>query len=212
MYVTAETRWFFRGDIPRELQHWFFETAGPSRLCKPFEAREDFYLRIPRCAHIGAKLRAGSEGNLEIKIRDASIREHQPLFRDCSGRIEIWRKLTIEYPAIASGDTPASVDGPWISVYKSRSQRKYSVVDGIAIPVSIDENVAAGCEIELTALLLHDTHWWTFGFEAFAKNCETEDLIAVLQRVVLLATKDFPNYRLDADNSYGYPTWLDRNA
>ena len=209
MYVTAEIRWFFRGNVPPEIQRWFFETAGPPELCAPLETREDFYLRIPRCEHIGVKIRAAADGNLEIKIRDVSI-PGERIFQQYVGGLEIWQKVTIRSPIMSRDDSPSSGGTPWIRVPKTRAQRKYAVDAGVVSPAAVEQQLVAGCAMEMTTLALRDSPWWTLGFEAFTGD--SDQLTGVLKNAVSYALKDLPVFQLVAGESYGYPFWLAHNA
>lgn len=208
---TAEVRWFSSGVLPDDVQRWFVQAIDSPELCERFESREDFYLRIPDCEHIGAKLRAGTSGNLEIKVRNRAAGRFA-FGSGCTGQVELWHKVAIERPELTSADSPLTSKALWTCVEKTRIQRKYSILNGAARAVGIDKAIERGCSVELTSLTLLESPWWTCGFEAFGQPDNESKLVGVLEQTASWVLKAFPYEPLVAENSYGYPAWLSRNG
>ncbi len=200
--LTAELRWFERGTLPEEIEHWFGQDClGGQR--SPAEEREDVYLYTPGCEYLGIKLR---QGKLEIKWRKAELGVVR--FGDrVEGKAEKWVKWTCEDPTDEMFK-PAGVvgKGSWVSVKKVRSQRQYQVLPGESItPVPVNESINQGCTVELTQLDINGNAWWSLAFEAEGEdNC----LMDTLQAVATWVFKSYRNPKLQVQDSYSYPSWL----
>lgn len=202
MLTTAELRWFDRGTLPEEISHWFEQDClGGQR--SPAEEREDVYLYTPGCEYLGIKLR---QGKLEIKWRKAELGVVR--FGDrVEGKAEKWVKWTCEDPQ-AEMFKPAGVvgKGSWVSVKKVRSQRQYQVLPGESITsVPVNESINQGCTVELTQLNINGNAWWSLAFEA----CGEDDcLMDHLQAVATCVFKTYREPKLQAEDSFAYPSWL----
>lgn len=198
MVTTAELRWFCRGPLPGAVENWFQQSC-PGEV-EPPEERTDHYLAIPDCEYLGIKLR---QGQLEIKWREAKLGVLQS--GELAGQSEKWRKWSCQ----SVPDTLPEADlvtGRWISVAKSRSQRRYQVFPNqslTAVPVA--QSLHQGCSVELAKLSVAATAWWSLAFEAFG---EEADLVNVLQIVAHHVLQTYSGLKLQVQDSYAYPQWL----
>lgn len=193
MFATAEVRWFGAGTIPEEIEGWYRMQAAPGSMRR--EEREDWYLRIPGCSHVGVKLRGDTGGNAELKIRDA-VHENERFSDRVSGAVELWRKTTVIEPRFGEGDGPAGTpNNLWVLTRKNHSW--YTI-----------QRDGARVAIELTIITLHDDLWWTIGFES---SGDDERRVPALTEVAGRLLSTVPT-RLPLDASYGYPQWLAANG
>jgi hypothetical protein len=200
MLTTAELRWFYSGTLPPAIAHWFQQNDLGEHLELP-EAREDVYLCIPECDYLGIKFR---QGRLEIKWRQQVFDNFQ--FAQSEGKAEKWVKWTCADSTgegIISKETVAK--GPWVSVTKARSQRKYQVFAQSLVAVPINESIDQGCTVELAKLGVKGKAWWSLAFEAFG---EETSLMRHLQVVADWVIQSYRGPKLLAEDSYAYPKWL----
>ena len=109
MLTTAELRWFARGSLPAEIEHWFEQDQLGDHLA-PAEEREDVYLYLPGCDYLGIKMR---QGRLEIKWRKAELGVVG--FEDrVEGKAEKWVKWTYRGAKLQQPDSFAYPS--WLSV------------------------------------------------------------------------------------------------
>jgi hypothetical protein len=185
MLTSLELRWFYPGELPQEISLWFEQDELEGQLQSP-EEREDVYLYTPGCEYLGIKLR---QGRLEVKWRQAEL---GIVHFGCQvkGRLEKWSKWLCEGPTAESFQTEAVMgQKTWVSVKKARSQRLYD-----------------SCALELTQLRIKDKDWWSLAFETTGSDANVAD------KLQFLATQVFKTYsgsKLQAQDSYGYPHWLD---
>lgn len=184
MLTTLELRWFNRGMLPAEVEHWFQTDSPGNRLGSP-EQREDWYLYTPNCDYLNIKLR---QGNLEVKWRKAQLGILQ-LSADWQGNAETWLKWSCQDPTEQSL-VPVDIVGqqPWIPVQKVRSQRLYEDIT-----------------FELTQLTVKNDHWWSIAFEVGTPEVNQLDQF---ESIVSQVAKTYRGSELLADNSYAYPHWL----
>ncbi len=201
-YLTAEIRWFMRGEVPPEFQDWF----NRSKYKQGFGTRTDTYLVYPNAETVGVKFR---EHRFEIKsfvktIDQLCIRDH------IIGNIEIWEKWSMAGNAVAQllkgVDQDRSV---WIEVKKTRTIRKYST-DGEEV-VEIDSSGKQGfpddgCFVELTEIIINNNRYWSVGFEAFSEKKTLVDNL--LQTVAFFFESAEVEITLSEEDSYSYPTLL----
>lgn len=210
MQISAEIRWFWRGDPQPEFHAWFQSaslhgcTAGGGK-----DSREDIYLSAPAQADLGIK-RRGNKPGVEVKGLVA-ILETRLAAQPFAGSIEMWSKWTSDV---------LSIDHlPTIATSKLRWLRKFdtSGSEAVEVPLKDDEEPAdgsrprpvRGCNVELTRVTLAgDERWWTFGWESFGPLasvatdlCKGADVIASRQPPAL------PPGEL-----FSYPAWLQRHA
>ena len=198
MQLTAELRWFYHGTLPQETSQWFQQDQLGKYLTPP-EEREDVYLYLPECEYMGIKLR---QGRLEVKWRKAELGVVG--FGRVEGKAEKWCKWLCEDPT--ADFQPADVVGKsWVSVKKVRSQRQYQVSNESITAVPVSESIKQGCTVELTELSINSNAWWSLAFEAFG---EDDHLMEHLQAVSGWVFKSYRESKLQAEDSYAYPTWL----
>jgi hypothetical protein len=199
MYTTAEVRWFHEGRAPAHVEAWF-RGGGREPTVQP--VRVDHYLRLVDGEHLGIKLR---EGRLEVKQRERSL----PVTRFDSrvaGVMELWRKWSIPLAGglhRVSGDPGAS----WIEVEKERALCRYWLAgDRGIVATTTDWFPDQGCDLELTAVRVRGREWWTLALEAYGQaGSIQENLLRVAEAV--FGAGDPPS--LNAQDSYGYPRWLE---
>lgn len=194
---SAEVRWFGQGEIPPALGGWFVDGLGGAVYDEP--SRIDVYL-TPAAGNQGIKWRGG---RLEVKWRTRSFGV-QYFGASIVGNVEQWCKLGATFDADGGLDEVAG-DTAWIAVEKRRTTRKYEVQHSTVLAVDPTTRPSAGCNVELTRLLLAGKPWWTIGFEAFG---EKRDLLVILQSVVAHTFAEHATLSLPVADSYGYPEWL----
>ena len=200
MLITCELRWFYRGRLPEEIEHWFAADVQGVHSQTP-EEREDWYLLIPGCEHLSVKLR---DRNLEIKWRVAQLGRVN--FRDnLAGETEKWVKWTCLDPEAETVITPDVVEkGQWVSVKKVRSMVRFQVNPDNSLILVTEETKNDKCNVELTQLFIKEDSWWSLGFEASGKDANLTNNLEVVAKSVL---NSYPA-DLQGENSYGYPKFL----
>jgi hypothetical protein len=194
MLVSAEVRWFYRGNPPDAVAEWF-DTFDPSS--EP--SRTDWYLQ-PTDAAMNVKWR---EGQIQPKRRDAPG-EDVAFADDIHGLLERWRKWSFALDEEAQVDL--SEQALWQAVEKSRLMKKFQRDEnGRIMPVSADGYPDAGCQVELASLEAKDEMWWSLCFESFGPEAQLRDLL------VETAAHVFHNGSpptLERAHSLGYAAWL----
>ena len=182
----VEIRWFFRGDLPADVRHWFTQN-GSAR--GPFsetdeDKRHDVYLVVQGDKEVGLKLR-GNE--LELKqLRDTlDVRFSGGRI---SGRAEVWAKW--EWSVTPREVAKKHPKGVQREVGKKRLQRTF-------------EAGGAGCVAEITALAVGDERWWTIA--AGLPGSDPVTIKGCAEEVF----RDYPGPALDGEHSLSYPAWLD---
>jgi hypothetical protein len=202
MLTSLELRWFCHGVIPEKINHWFQQGFSGEELGFP-EQRQDQYLSTAGCEHLGIKLR---QSQLEIKWRQQQLGTVHFL-NGSEGQVEQWIKWTCLDPATNTLLTAEGrLEGPWISVLKIRSQRKYKVsTEQSFVEVPVNESIDQGCTLELTELSVKDKSWWSLSFEAFGANSSLKDNLQLVANQVI---QSYPGTALQSQDSYAYPKWL----
>ncbi|MFB2933812.1 hypothetical protein ACE1B6_00895 [Aerosakkonemataceae cyanobacterium BLCC-F154] len=202
MLITSEIRWFYQGTVPPAIESWFAANVLKENY-QTYEDREDWYLLIPGCEFLGVKLR---QQQLETKLRVSDLGVLQ-LRNNIIGAAEKWIKSTCEDAKLESLITPdVIVKGQWVKVEKVRSQIRYLVDDDRSLtPASTEQNSQAGCNVELTQLIVNHNPWWTLGFEASGTDDKLTSCVETVAKKVL---QTFPEQRLNLVDSYAYPKWL----
>lgn len=202
MLTTSEIRWFYQDTVPPTIESWF-SVDVLSESCQTFEDREDWYLLIPGCEFLGVKLR---HQQLETKLRITELGILQ-LRNNIIGVAEKWMKSTCEDAKLENLITPEVVaKGQWVKVEKVRSQIRYLIADDRSLtPTSTEQNSQAGCNVELTQLIVNHHPWWTLGFEASGTD---DKLTSTLETVAKKVLQTFPQQELSLVDSYAYPKWL----
>ena len=203
MFPSCEIRWFFKGDIPDEIQKWFF-SLDESNQYQP--ERIDHYLKIPDQKNLGIKLR---EGRIEIKKQ-----KEEPSFlkinEKVSGYSDCWEKWSFELKETDKLPVTDVKCNEWIEVRKKRNMYLFEIVNGICISRSPESGtIKNGCIAELTRISVHDKLWWTLGLEAFG---ETDKMLKNLLIVCshIFSGSDYPSFQ--SKNSISYPGWLSKSG
>jgi hypothetical protein len=215
--LTAEVRWFYKGDLPEKALQRFWSgdlSTGEERR----EKRIDFYLYLPGVDGIGIKFRGETNipekvtNRVEVKLEVKSRKREEgiiPFLTGVTGRLEYWSKS--EFNAESANPqrfiTLREESKAWVGVSKERYLRQYEAEEGKRVhPVPPDTRCNDGCQVELTKLITRDEIWWTFGFEAFGG---TEEAI---ENNLKLSANDFFTKagweRFEEKDSYSYPRWL----
>lgn len=193
MQVSAEIRWFWRGDPPAGLEAWFRDPDAHG--CPPFgeETRTDVYLREPGQTELGIK-RRGGKAEIEVKALVSVIRDGvaAPPF---AGPAETWTKVGTQGLDFAVS----------VTTHKVRWLRKFDT--GGADPVEVrpgDGLPPVGCNAELTRVTVDGDVWWTLGFESFGP---LRTLVDSLRATAALFAARHPP-RLGDGLQASYPAWL----
>ncbi len=198
MTETLELRWFFKGVIKTEILQYFRDNQIAFIEENP---RTDWYLLSDKLS--GIKLRGTS---LEFKRLTDTVKNYSivPLI---TGNIERWTKLSL---ALQQNDDTALIERgslpDWIAVEKTRSLAKYKIsVDGIIVPVTIEERPAEACALEICSIKVFHQVWWTICFEASGTKSSLQKNMEITLKQ-LLKQNNLPF--LKAENSFGYPQFL----
>ena len=210
MQLSAEIRWFWRGDPQPDFYAWFQSAAVhgyPAGGGK--DSRDDIYLSSPAQADLGIK-RRGKKSDVEVKGL-VEISETRLAVQPFAGPIELWSKWS---SAVLSIDHL-----PTIATSKLRWLRKFdtSGSEAVEVPLKDDEEPVdgsrprpvRGCNVELTRLTLAgDERWWTFGLESFGPlGTIVNDLCKAAEAIVARQPPRLPPGQL-----FSYPAWLQRHA
>ncbi|MBD2104982.1 hypothetical protein [Leptolyngbya sp. FACHB-261] len=217
MLATTEVRWFQPGRLPEAVEQWFQQgfqqglqqdgSEMASILPSISESREDLYLSMPALLgldNLGIKLR---QNKLEVKWR---TRELEPLcLKDCQGKLEQWLKWSHGQPVVTQFLTK-SFNQTLIQIHKVRTVRRYQLhTDPVLIEIPTNETAQPGCNVELTKLTVRGDIWWSLGLEASGQDVSH---IQHLQTVLEQSMQTYPGIKLQLQDSYAYPVWLQRLA
>jgi len=189
-------RWFYPGACPGEVRVWFDETCG--RVLP--ERRIDRYLLLTETDSLGAKLRGHDRLDLKLRVGELpAVRRH-----GAHGRRERWTKWSLQ---LADVPVDELLDHPWVEVRKTRWLRRFAVppvgLRRLRPDPAADQD---GCGVELAALKIAGTSWWSIAFEssgAEARIARTFDVVIG----AILGRRSFP-HPLEKHRSFGYPRWL----
>lgn len=202
LFLTAEIRWFRKGDIPADLHSWFHK----SKYIQRYGSRIDTYLLFPNAETVGVKFR---ENRFEIK---SFVKKLDPVFitDHIRGIPEVWEKWSLAGNSVSwlfseMGRDPSI----WVDVKKSRTIIKYSA-DGEEI-LEMDASGTQGlpgdgCYAELTEVDINGKLFWTIGFEAFSKRKDIADNLIRTVRCFFNSIE----IHLPEEESFSYPTLLKR--
>jgi hypothetical protein len=206
--VSLELRWFYPVDRSDALAAWF---AGlPGAEISPLDERDDIYLHQAGADALGVKLRLKTPGTpyaLELKWRELAKPYSGP--HGVSGQVERWLKWDWEDPngpSLEAIQRWAMPRGPWLTIGKTRLQRKYAWNSRGLEPVHYKQIVDLGAAVELTQLRAGSKRQTTVLVESFAADVPTQQTI--LDAAVGAFWRDFPSPRPSQRNSFGYPRWL----
>ena len=202
LVVSAESRWFYHGDIPAPVLEWF--RAGED--CIAEAPRVDRYLNLVGCTTVGVKLR---EGRFEIKARRAAPRSL--IFTDAvNGLSDGWVKWSSASPNLSDSADGVSMREPheWIPVGKERWLRWLDIGEGDYAPQRHEPPVF-GCTAELTRVTVGEDLWWTFALEAMGDASRVDQLLVTAGQLYL---HNHPGPQpLDEASAASYPVWLARH-
>lgn len=197
MIESTEIRWFFKGNIPFNID-WSKDVAGHNN--SP-ESRVDYYLLIRGVDYVGIKLR---NSRLEIKWR-RNVYEYESSNFQIGGLKENWikwdwnNKLTyLEFDQVFKKNE----QNPWVKVHKKRIQKKFNIYDHQLISVPRSE-LYSDFALELTELVANNQVWWSIGLDSFSGKDSP-----YFEQIIVEYLKPY-NPKLIKESSYGYPHWLD---
>ncbi|MFU8844880.1 MAG: hypothetical protein ACNA7V_13835 [Bacteroidales bacterium] len=197
--ITHEIRWFYPGEIPAALYDWH---KGLDGLYQQHETRTDLYLLLSGNADQGIKYR---EGRIEVKKRLADL----GLVRTSSatGNAELWKKWSFKTEKGEHSFNPGLFDPEnWIGVRKKRYLQLFAFDQNNELmlhPGIFGEGETV--MVELSDVEFNENHWWTLGIEFTVQHSDTKTNSHDLVNRLLA---DFPDLKLDALASFGYPQWL----
>jgi len=203
MFPTVEVRWFYQGTIPRDIQTWFdqIDDQGAQPISQP--PRTDTYLLEADNTSLGIKLR---QGRIEIKQR-LEVFGHVNFGQDIHGVIERWRKWSFMIaPEQNNLLCPATLGITWIDVHKRRSLYNYQIKGQRIECVPLPDYSSGGCNFELTRIHIAGKTCWSLGLEAFGDENSNYNRLEIVAKYIF--TKSL-THSLNAQDSYGYPQWLD---
>lgn len=206
LVISAEIRWFWRGDVPPGLNAWFHDRAVHGCAAGGGRSRRDTYAADAAQCELGLKQR-GTKSAVEVKGFIGSA--HRPLDAPpFVGPIELWGKWSSCQLRL----------GAHVVVRKQRWIRMFDAGSDCAIEIPLDQDEEPadggskqlpeiGCTVELTRIVAPDDGvWCTIGLEAFgAISCVEDALRRVSQH---LAARRPPPFA--GGSIMGYPLWLAR--
>lgn len=200
MFPSLEVRWFGPGTAPGPLARLARPSPGDLGQGRT-ERRTDHYLLQATTSLLGIKVRAGADFEVKLRTQDLGPIE---LHEGVEGRLEAWSKWSFPLEGNDQEDLGA---GAWIGVEKIRVPRKFAAARRGVREVPSDESAPRGCTVELTALTVAGTRWWTFGFEAFGPKDALEASLRAAAAAVF--AEDPPGAGpLRIEDSLSYPAWL----
>jgi hypothetical protein len=199
MNQTLEVRWFYDGAPPVGVVEWFTSLAPRQQ-----PEREDLYL-ISDDPSLNVKLR---DGTIQLK-RNSGDRPETTFTNEVRGIREYWQKwsfpLTDNAPDLFQDDP----SGLWLSVVKSRLQRRYTPDEQRALLDTLDEPDPAHALVELTRIT-HGAHTaWTICMEAEGR---LQALPGTLRQMGRHVFGQGTPPQLTPSHSFGYVRWLERIA
>ena len=214
MAVSAEFRWFWRGQPPEGLEDWFLEAKAHPCAAGGGKTRKDHYLKAVGEADLGIKYRgdptlAPEDRSVEVKgliaVSDSALAS-APFV----GPIQIWCK----WPSGALHLPVASL----IVLQKQRWLRKFNTdraspeeirLNTDEKPFDGSEPPKRGCNVELTKVdfVAAGETWWTMGFEAFGS---LQTIEGDLRSVAATFARRLSGDRLQSIRGelMSYPAWL----
>jgi hypothetical protein len=192
MLVSAELRWFWRGDEPpSDIERWF--DRGDIPAGDGSDLRRDRYFPHRGEPELGVKLRGEGGGNELVEIKGLVATRPPPGLALDIRRLEIWCKWS----------TSVRPTCPGLLVEKQRRLRKFTADLDEILAQPPQELPATGCHVELTRVVVPDPGdiWWTLGFEAFGG---LDHVCGALIRMLQIQGPP----RADPGAELSYPAWL----
>lgn len=204
MMISAEVRWFWRAAPANGFKDWFLSAQVHPVPIGGGRQRTDDYLGDPGQTELGIKARGGKPGT-EVKGLVARLPDAVP-DGPFKAPGELWSKWTTNALELASGQR--------LSTKKTRWLRKFDTTGSTPRELRLGEDEepigeprpAAGCNVELTEVLVNGQVVWTFGFEAFGDSTTVADQLRAVARALALRN---PPAIADAELA-SYPAWLAR--
>ena len=201
MFPTVEVRWFFKDAIYDNLNS---KMLADSQNLEKQPLRVDYYYDNTSSGSMGIKIR---EKRIEIKNRkhDYGITRISDHFE---GKVEQWYKWGFDISVINEDyQNIAKSNSSWIEVKKERKLCKYMISDDKKVKVlSLSEYSTNACNFEITDIVIEGKKCHSIGFESYGDEGSLyENLILVVREVLL----DKRLLSFKADNSFGYPQWID---
>ena len=208
MLETAEIRWFFKGQILKEIREWF---NGFDNFPASTQTRTDHYLRLPDTG-IGIKIREGLIEHKQLrwgegeKWRDGDGERWSS--GECSGIFRYFQKWS--FPLDDTAAIPEMLMAhreSWLGIIKERSMRILVLDKNNNIKCTSYEEVkgtAVGWELTMINIQGTDEVWWTMGFEAFGTVEKLEETLIKICNTIL---PECP-LLLTPEDCYSYPHWL----
>ncbi len=194
---TAEIRWFFPGESPRDVADWF-ANGGPRIACEP---RTDRYLVMPAAATVGVKVR---EGRFELKAQRGAA-QRVTITDGSAGILDSWVKWIAPSPPRSDWLNERAV----VEVLKERTLRGYRLEGSSIRAMDMDSGSEwAACRAELGRVEVRDEAWWSMAFEASGDPVGLEEVLEGVLRGVFSESpppKPFP-----IESSCSYPAFLQR--
>ena len=204
-FTTQELRWFFKSGCPPAVKDWYYDLA---QLPGDFEAPErlDVYLLLDGRDDVGLKLR---KNKLQLKTRD-----HQETFTSgqISGLRERWRRHSWKL----AGETPEALSRLFLAS-PSQGRRHALVKRRLQATFTLDlkkdlqpepraRRAPGFITIELAEIGQAEGGCWSLCFETVPQEASAHAFDTTITR--LLAR--YPGPPLAAQNSYGYPAFLEK--
>jgi hypothetical protein len=194
MLVSAEIRWFWKGDCPDQVSQWFENRDFPPGGGKP---RRDDYAHLNGNPELGIKKRDKKAG-LEVKGLIATL---PAPFAALQYPVQLWCKWSADFRTKAP-----------IVVHKTRHLRKFEFNRGTITQLELNAEEKRrdggrlpdiGCNLEKTEITIEGRNetWYSIGFEAFG------DMQTAVSALAATINHLRPLPRFDGHLA-SYPEWL----
>jgi hypothetical protein len=199
MLESVELRWFYKGQLPNELNTTF---CNSDIKLEP-ESRTDYYLLIENCDSLGIKLR-----NSRLEIKKLKRNHIELLNKYVNGKMEQWIRWewndTNSFNEILQF-IQANKYNPWIKIDKKRLQKKFVIFDNSLLE-TLQDNTHFDFSIELTELKVSEHLWWSIGID----SSKIGDNIHFFMQLIKRCINEKYQTNLKLASSYGYPEWVSK--
>ncbi len=193
IFSSFELRWF-SPDPFSQVESWF---SGYSEKLSGDWDRTDQYLKTDNTS-FSIKIR---EGRLEFKVRGEQ--GYNP-FNNLPGDVYFWNKWSYDLNKGLPTRIIAKPETDIIEVSKERIL-SYTAIDKKIIVPSLPAG-ATGCQIEYSRIAIRQSHFYTFGLEAF--GTDEKKMVMELEHAAAVLMTEIPNFSMAAEHNADYPEKL----
>jgi hypothetical protein len=207
MLVSAEVRWFKRGD-PGEALRRCFDTPG----CGGGRERVDIYSVDRSSDELGIKQREGRPG-VEVK---ALVHPAVGCWRlgPCSGALQLWTRSTSRVLTLPAETTRTTRKTRVVRIFEPSApgMRELELGGGPFREDPVNEGrPALGCHVELARVDIDGEQWSTFAVQSFAEDAgriAMADVSGCLRPMFEYLSERDVGSQLGGWQEKSYPRWL----